>query len=150
MQFETPTHARALRVIGQHLHDLGNNSFEICKQGNDYAVLVHSIESAPIHLHFPTLQIFESDIRRQMRRERQIGMPDMRSLSSNLRALGGFLDRKAADDFSISWSIYSVNVTYDGREETFSVHQNLYDLGVFLYLNRSYNASESDSGLSTH
>lgn len=78
-----------------------------------------------------------------------MGMTDMRKLSSNLRALGGYLDRKKAGDFSIVWSIFSVKVTQYEREETLSVHQNLYDLGVQMYLNRSYPVPDSEKAIAT-
>ena len=176
MRFDTLSCAQSLRVIGQHLDDLGNTAFEIYKRGHDYIVVpyrrlssvktfkekeflnTHTEElrrsdkvfweiAAPIK--FVPSEIFEIDFRRRTRDDHLMGMTDMRKLSSNLRALGGYLDRKKAGDFSIVWSIFSVKVTHYEREETLSVHQNLYDLGVQMYLKRSYRLPDSEKAIAT-
>jgi len=53
-----------------------------------------------------------------------------------LRVLGHHLDKKAADDFMISWSTKWVKVVYGDREETFTL-LDLYNHGTSMYLRRS-------------
>jgi hypothetical protein len=57
------------------------------------------------------------------------------NLSLTLRVVGDYLDRKNAREFTISWSMSSVSV-YDDKREDFS-SQNLYDGGLHMYLRRS-------------
>jgi hypothetical protein len=69
-------------------------------------------------------------------------MPDVQKISLGLRVIGDYLDRKRASTFAIWWSNPSViSVNYktsenDLKRENFSA-QNLYDLGVHMYLRRS-------------
>ena len=157
------SHAQSLRVIGQHLDVLGATFFQICKQGSDLIVVTRRDRSAQVPvtaeeflntcteqnrrperifaeaakpIHFAISDMTGLDIRARLRRSLQADMMDVRNLSSNLRVLGGYLDRKRVSDFIISWLNDSVKVVIHGKEHTFSVHQNLYDLGVSMYLNR--------------
>jgi hypothetical protein len=52
-----------------------------------------------------------------------------------LRVLGGYLDRKRAAEFAIRWSKHSAMVSYGQHEEYFTA-ENLYDLGISMYLKR--------------
>jgi hypothetical protein len=54
--------------------------------------------------------------------------------------LGDYLDRNSADDFAISLSKYSTKIRYGGKEQIFTA-QNLYDLGILMYLRHSKRAS---------
>jgi len=63
-------------------------------------------------------------------------MPDARNLSLVLRVVGDYLDRKGIGDFAILWSTDSVKVSYGKKVESFTI-QDLYDLGVRMYLRRS-------------
>ena len=63
-------------------------------------------------------------------------MPDTKNLSLGLRVLGDYLDGKEARDFAVSWSTHLVTVSYDHKQESFTL-ENLYDCGVNMYLRRS-------------
>jgi hypothetical protein len=55
--------------------------------------------------------------------------------------LGDYLDRHSGADFGILWSQHSVEVRYAGQARIFTV-QNLYDLGMIMYLKSSAHASK--------
>ena len=162
MTFEPLSNARSLRVIGQQLAGLGINTFELDKRGDEYTVRIDRSESAgksqektfpksifektprasdtareiPNPLSFSTSQIIWFDTENRLRRGQMNAMPDANDLSTLLRVLGDYLDRKAAGDFAISCDIGVVTVSYDQRKESFRI-ENLYDLGVHMYLRRS-------------
>lgn len=163
MEVETLSYAQSLRVIGQQLDGLGVDSFKLDKRGDQYIVQRDDSESAENlsrektfpgstrekirgsrsfsreiskPLHFSTPDILRSDNAGRLRRGEPGGMPDVRNLSLVLRVIGDYLDRKSADDFAISWSTYSVKVSFGQKQESFTV-DNLYDLGVHMYLKRS-------------
>jgi hypothetical protein len=157
MTVEPLSNAQSLRVIGQQLAGLGINAFELDKRGNEYMVRMDHSESAgksqektfpksifektprreiPNHLSFSTSQIIWSDTENRLRRGQMNAMPDANDLSTLLRVLGDYLDRKGAGDFAISCDIGVVTVSYDQRKESFRI-ENLYDLGVHMYLRRS-------------
>jgi len=156
------SYAQALRVIGQNLGRLGINAFELAKSGDDYVVWIKHGESARHRsatktffnkisqnilrhadsdrqtsdpMHFSNLEIFIADIEQQSKR-RPDSQSDVRDLSFVLRVLGDYLDRQSAREFTISWSMDSIKVRYDQREESFTF-QSLYDLGIHMYLKRS-------------
>lgn len=158
----TLSYAQALRVIGQNLIPLGVDSFELAKWGDDYIVwecgglardpsekqtffaritrkiLGHDdSDREPVNrMYFSSVEIFTSDIAQQSKRRISGSPSDLRDLSFVLRVLGDFLDRKAAREFTISWSTDSIKVRYDQKEENFTL-QNLYDFGINMYLKRS-------------
>jgi len=158
----TLSYAQALRVIGQNLIPLGIDSFELAKWGDDYIVWEHSrLARDPSEkqtffakitrkilkhedsdretvnrLYFSSVEIFTSDIEQQSKRRISGSPSDLRDLSFVLRVLGDYLDRKAAREFTISWTMESIKVRYDQKEENFTL-QNLYDFGINMYLKRS-------------
>jgi len=162
MTAEALSNAQSLRVIGQQLAGLGINSFELDKRGDEYTVRMDRGESAgksgektfpksifektpgapdtareiPNPLCFSTSQIIWSDTENQLRRGQPTAMPDVRDLSTLLRVLGDYLDRKAANDFAISCDMGLVTVSYGQKKESFR-SDNFYDLGVHMYLRRS-------------
>ena len=158
----TLSYAQALRVIGQNLIPLGIDSFELAKWGDDYIVWEHggfardqsakqtffkkvtrkivghadSEREVLNRIYFSNVEIFNSDIEQQAKRRISDSPSDLRDLSFVLRVLGGYLDRKAAREFTISWSMNSIKLRYDQKEENFTL-QNLYDFGISMYLKRS-------------
>lgn len=176
MEYKTISHAQALRIIGQKLDELGTTYFRICKEDRDYTVLTHPSVSAQLPvggqafrniptgnflrhqgfstefakcLQFSVADIPKFDVQARLKRRHEAGMIDVRQLSSSLRILGAYLDRKQADDFMISWFIDSVVIAIHKKEHTFSVHQNLYDLGIPMYLNRSHNIEDARKVMAT-
>ena len=157
----TFSYSQALRVIGQNLMPLGTDRFELVKSGDDYVVLMRQTESSgtvpakktffnkiiekivgsagrdkktPERISFSGMDILTSDIEQQAKR--RSGSPrDVRDLSFVLRVLGNYLDRKAAREFTISVNPDSIKVRYDQKEERFT-SQDLYDLGIQMYLRR--------------
>jgi hypothetical protein len=77
----------------------------------------------------------------QARRRDPNGMPDARSLSQLLRAIGGHVSRSAVELLAISWREESVSVVYktsQGRREMDAFRlDSIYDLWVNMYLRRS-------------
>jgi len=153
------SYAQSLRVIGQHLDSIGIDSFELEMKGHEYIVrLLHSgVVAKPSAekgyfrsvaerlgaqretrktIHFAASDLVWLDLQAKSRRGSAGGMPDPGKLSLNLRVLGDHLDRKSAADFGISWSHESVKLRYREKEESFTI-ENLYDLGVHMYLRRS-------------
>jgi hypothetical protein len=158
----TLSYAQALRVIGQNLVPLGIKSFELAKRGDDYIVwmehddfardlsakktffekITHKVlgRADPARetlnrMYFSNVDIFTADIERRSKRTTS-SPKDLRDLSFVLRVLGDYLDRKAAREFTISWSMDSIKVRYDQKEESFTL-ENLYDFGIRMYLKRS-------------
>jgi hypothetical protein len=155
-------HARALRVIGQDLDELGVDCFQLAKSGDDYIVWPERTESTrrsvekgffskiiqkilgetnsdrelPNRLYFTPTEIVSADAQRRLKRKISDSPSDRRDLSFVLRVLGNYLDRQRAADFAIRWSKYSAMVSYGQNEEYFTV-QNLYDLGISMYLKRA-------------
>jgi len=156
------SHAQALRVIGQNLIPLGIDSFELAKWGDDYIVWEHGGAARDLsakqtffkkitrkivghadsereilnRIYFSHVEIFNSDMEHQSKRSISDSPSDLRDLSFVLRVLGGYLDRKAAREFTISWSTNSIKLRYDQKEENFTL-QNLYDFGISMYLKRT-------------
>ena len=149
----TLSYSQTLRVIGQNLTPLGADWFELVKWGDDYVVwmtgkktffnkFVDKIfgsarpdKETSERIYFSSLDILRSDIEQQAKRK--TGSPtDARDLSFVLRVLGNYLDRKAAREFTISMEPDLIKVRYDQKEEKFT-SQDLYDLGIQMYLRRS-------------
>ena len=76
------------------------------------------------------------DVEKRLKRSEPNAMPDTRNLSLTLRVVGDYLDRKAVGDFAVLWSTDSVKVSYGKKVESFT-REELYDLGVRMYLRRS-------------
>lgn len=162
MAAETLSYAQSLRVIGQDLQGLGIGSFELDKSGDQFMVRMSSDEPAPRARKFTFLdrvvgrsrgsetsarrianpiqfsrsKILWSDNENRLKRSEANAMPDARNLSLVLRVVGDYLDRKGIADFAILWSTDSVKVSYGKKVESFTI-QDLYDLGVRMYLRRS-------------
>lgn len=155
-----PSFAQSLRVIGQDLEGLGVKAFELGKVADDYVVdmdchgperklrdkslltritkKIHGVNDPPVPnpLRFTTEQIVWADIERGSHRGQSGGVPDAGKLSLVLRVLGNFLDEREASEFTICWSSDGARVSYDRKVESFT-NDNLYDLGVRMYLRRS-------------
>lgn len=162
MAAETLSYAQSLRVIGQDLQGLGIGSFELDKSGDQFMVRMSSDEPAPRSRKFTFLdrvvgrsrgsetsarrianpiqfsrsKILWSDNENRLKRSEANAMPDARNLSLVLRVVGDYLDRKGIGDFAILWSTDSVKVSYGKKVESFT-REELYDLGVRMYLRRS-------------
>jgi len=162
MAVEALTNAQSLRVIGQQLAGLGFNSLEVKKTGDDYVLRVHrgvaigksrtdasphsvsqasrgSAESTtqnPNPIHLRPAQILQADNDHRSQRHQPTAMPDPYKLSTLLRVLGDYLDRKGADQFAIEFDSAALTVKYDQKSENFRL-DTLYDLGVRMYLRRS-------------
>jgi hypothetical protein len=163
MKTGTRSHAQSLRVIGQALDALCIGSFKLKKREDRYIVLDwersflrHGSDklrrpgvSKPMvlipggrgaTLVYTTADTDRLDAERRSRRGTKKS-EDAAGVSLGLRAVGDYLDKKAAVAFEISWSRESVIVRYEiydheHKEETFTA-QNLLDLGVGMYLRRS-------------
>jgi hypothetical protein len=160
---EPLSHAQSLRVIGQVLDSLGIDSFHLAKQVDDYVVwpertevttkrsvekgflakITEKIlgedvpdEELPNRLRFTAAEIVSVDTQRRFQRKISDSPSDQRDLSFVLRVLGGYLDRKRAAEFAIRWSKHSAMVSYGQHEEYFTA-ENLYDLGISMYLKRA-------------
>lgn len=159
---ERLSYAQSLRVVGQDLDALGIDSFQLAKWGDDYIVWPERTEftrkrsvekgflskitqkilgeddsdkELPNRLYFTPSEIVSADTQRRLKRKISDSPSDRRDLSFVLRVLGNYLDRKRAADFAIRWSKYSAMVSYGQNEEYFTV-ENLYDLGISMYLKR--------------
>jgi hypothetical protein len=159
---ELLSHAQSLRVIGQVLDSLGIDSFHLAKQVDDYIVwpertevtkkrsvekgflakITEKIlgedvadEELPNQLRFTAAEIVSVDTQRRLERKKSDSPSDQRDLSFVLRVLGNYLDRKRAAEFAIRWSKHSAMVSYGQHEEYFTA-ENLYDLGISMYLKR--------------
>ena len=159
---ELLSHAQSLRVIGQVLDSLGIDSFHLAKQVDDYIVWPeraettrkrpvdkgflakitkkllgedHPDEALPNSLRFTAAEIVSVDTQRRLERKKSDSPSDQRDLSFVLRVLGNYLDRKRAAEFAIRWSKHSAMVSYGQHEEYFTA-ENLYDLGISMYLKR--------------
>ena len=159
---ESLSYAQSLRVVGQDLDALGVDFFELAKWGDDYIVWLERTEftkklsaekgflskitqkilghedsarEIPNRLYFTPADIIWADTQRRLKRK--TGSPsDLRDLSFVLRVLGDYLDRQKVGQFTISWSQDSIIISYDQKQERFT-SQNLYDLGIGMYLRRS-------------
>jgi hypothetical protein len=159
---EPLSYAQSLRVVGQDLDALGVDSFHLERRGDDYIVwperteftrkrpvekgllskITHKIlgeddstQELPNRLCFTAAEIASADTRRRFNRKISDSPTDRRDLSFVLRVLGSYLDRKRAADFAIRWSKHSAMVSYSQYEEYFTA-ENLYDLGISMYLKR--------------
>lgn len=162
MAGEALTNAQSLRVIGQQLAGLGFNSFELKKNGDEFVVQMHRREVAgksranafpnnasqeirnsvdstvpsPSPIHLGPAQILQADNENRSQRHQPTAMPDPYKLSTLLRVLGDYLDRKGADQFAIEYDSASLTVKYGQKSEYLRI-DSLYDLGVHMYLRRS-------------
>jgi hypothetical protein len=159
---EPLSYAQSLRVVGQVLDTLGVESFHLEKRVDDYIVRPERTEvtrkrpvekgflsritqkilaeddsdkELPSRLYFTPSEIVSADTQRRLNRKISDSPSDRRDLSFVLRVLGNYLDRKRAADFGIRWSKHSAMVSYGQHEEYFTA-ENLYDLGISMYLKR--------------
>jgi hypothetical protein len=170
MTYRSLSYSQALRVIGQQLADLEIDVFELINTGDLYAVHIdpnsvagqlangrtatHHIRQTihprcrteiPVILEFTPAELRWCDDQNRLQRIRPAALPVVGNLSLMLRVLGDFIDRKALDVFTISWSRYSVKLSYGDVEHSFSAH-NIYDLGIVMYLKRfDYRPGKSDA-----
>lgn len=162
MAVDTLTNAQSLRVIGQQLAGLGFNFLELEKSGDEYVVQMQRGDStgksrdnallnivlrdnrqstdpgtqSPSSIRLQPAQILEADNENRLRRQQPTAMPDPYKLSTVLRVLGDYLDRKGADEFAIAYDSDSLTVKYGQKSESLRI-DTLYDLGVHMYLRRS-------------
>jgi len=162
MADEVLSNAQSLRVIGQQLPGLGFNSFEVEKNGDEYVVQMHRGEStgnsrdnslldsvfqdnrqppesktlSPSSIRLRPAQILAADNENRLWRHQPTAMPDPYKLSTLLRVLGDYLDRKGADKFVITYDSTSLMVKYGQNSDSLRL-DTLYDLGVHMYLRRS-------------
>ena len=92
-------------------------------------------------LRYPPEDIDRLEHEGQARRRNRDGMPDPHSLSQLLRAVGGYINRRAFHLLAISWREESVSIVYrtaEGRREldNFRLVDSIYDLWVHMYLRR--------------
>jgi hypothetical protein len=150
------------------LHDITAHSFELQKTGDQYTVWIDPgaaigglpdgrqigqdirqdsfadpIDAAPGAYSFTAADIADDDDRQRRRRTKAKAVADIRHLSVVFRVLGDYLDRQAAADFVIFWSQHSVEIRYAGRAQVFTA-QNLYDLGMIMYLKSSARGRKKD------
>src|SRR5262245_43382008 len=157
MAAATLSYSQALRAIGQNLTPLGAGGFELVKWGNDYVVWLSAKKTFfnkfvekifgsadpekknPEHLYFSDLDILTWEIEQQ--KKRSTGSPtDSRDFSCVCRVVVNYLDSKRALEFTISVDADAIKVRYDRQEESFT-SQDLYDLGIQMYLKRSSRGS---------
>ena len=156
----TESYAQSLRVIGQALETLRINVFALEKREEKYIVrdwepsFLESIAEGPSGLddadaiseNSNDLLVYSpSDAERletsgRLRRGSN-GHQDTFKLSSGLRLVGDYLDKKRAVAFDLWWSNEAVRIKYEplagGFEERNFTVQNLRDLGIGMYLRRS-------------
>ena len=162
MAADALSYAQSLRVIGQDLQGIVTASFELDKSGDQFVVRMSSDEPATTSrkitfldrivgrthgsvtsarqianpLQFNRSRILWLDVEKRLKRSEPNAMPDSRNLSLTLRVVGDYLDRKAVGDFAVLWSTNLVKVSYGKKVESFT-REELYDLGVRMYLRRS-------------
>jgi hypothetical protein len=159
---EPLSYAQSLRVVGQILETRAIDSFHLAKRVDDYIVwpertdvprkrsvekgfiakITEKIlgeddpgEELPNSICFTAAEIVSVDTQRRLERKKSDSPSDRRDLSFVLRVLGNYLDRKRAAEFAIRWSKRSAMVSYGQHEEYFTA-ENLYDLGISMYLKR--------------
>ena len=166
MAREAISHSQALRVIGQRLHNAGGTAFELNKSDDHYLARIsfdalvaphgsraiphkslgNCAGEMPVALKFTPVEILWSDDAQRQGRVRPGALADMTHLSVVLRVLGAYLDRKAAEEFTIAWSNDSVRVSFGNSTQNFSRH-NIYDLAMVMYLQRYARAGKNQPRL---
>ena len=163
MAIPKETHTQALRAIGQALESLQINAFSIEKSGGKY--LVRDWENS--YLESISDEVWGKDSFRRLgspaQKSRNVltyDSPNSQSMeyqgrarrgkagkqvkypiSSRLRAVGAYLDKKKAYSFEIRWSDDSVNVQFETSpgvmSQTDFTVQNLDELAIALRNRRS-------------
>jgi hypothetical protein len=138
----TPHYAKALRAIGQNLEELGLKVFGIKSEGNDYVI------SEPIGLRYTPADIDRLDREGQAKRSDPSGMPDFRSLSQLLRAVGDYLEHKDARLLGVSRQagvVPLVAIEYKTEQRQLKEEEylssDLYDFCLRMYKQRSTTTS---------
>ena len=112
----TSDYARSLRAIGQALEVLHVEAFQMESRGDDYLVL----GGVTLQLRYTSEEIDRLEREGQARRRDPNGMPDGRSMSQLMRAVGAYLNHKGARLLRIFWLDQSVSLAYEtaqGRQE---------------------------------
>ncbi len=144
MNSEPLSNAQSLRVIGQHLHSIGVGTFKLERRGDHYVVVTNNRESTGC-LDFTGTDICSANNQARLRRSKPGSGVWTHNLSSRMRVLGNYFDRKGVKEFALSWFPDFVEFQSNHEKQRFSVHQNLYDLGVCMFMNRSAPTSAASS-----
>jgi hypothetical protein len=133
----TPHYAKALRAIGQNLEELGLKVFGIKSEGNDYVI------AEPIGLRYTPADIDRLDREGQAKRTDPLGMPDFRSVSQLLRAVGDYLERRDARMLEVSrqaGAVPLVAIEYETEQRQLKEEEylssDLYDFCLRMYKQR--------------
>ena len=154
---------QSLRVIGQALETLRIKAFSLKKYRDKYSVFdwepsfLEGVAAAvwgkkdveQMHLAQQSsdkvLVYTDADAERLevhgRSKRRSIKSADAHTISSGLRAIGDYLDRKKAIAFVIAWSPESITVNYEivpgsVQQRSFTL-RHLHDLAVGMYKRRS-------------
>jgi len=143
MPFRTPKYAQALRVIGQHLEEMGVKAFDIKSEGKGYVIQGHGEAPEPVESQYSAAEIEHVDRQRQGMRSSSSGMPEFRSLPQLLRAVGHYLEHKEGKLLAISRQSGAValfTIQYEtaqrGHKEEEHLPADLYDLCLRMYKQR--------------
>jgi hypothetical protein len=156
------SYAQSLRVVGQALETLRISAFALEKKNDKYVVrdwepsFLKNIADevwglgdsgqTPFIKQANDLLVYDSSDAERLEatgRARRGSRANQNTyeISSGLRVVGDYLDKKKAVAFNIWWSIESVTVRYEtaagALKETNFTLQNLQDLAVGMYLRRS-------------
>ena len=103
------SHAKSLRVIGQTMETAGVKTFKLEKHAEPYRLWI-----ADRLFSFGPADISRLDAKAQKRRKNQSSSTRRpTSLSQQLRALGGYLDRIDVSSFRIVWTADSALLDYE-------------------------------------
>ena len=161
---EQLSYAQSLRALGQQLDTLHISAFRL-KQ-NDDGYMVHIDERGRRVKSPARKGLFQNILRRvfladkvdtdheisnlieynqsnllwldtagKLNRGATEAVPEA-NVSTGLRALGDFLDRRKAGDFMITWLPQGAEVYYGQKQEHFTI-ENIHDLATGMYLRRS-------------
>ena|SRR2546426_9049483 len=142
MMFRAPKYGRALRIIGQNLEGLPVKVFDIKNEGKNYVVKGYGGAFQPVELQYTAADIEHVDRQRREMRNNASGMPDFRSLSQILRAVGDYIERKDGRLLGISRQSGAVplfTIQYEmaqHRHKEEYLASDLYDLCVRMYKQR--------------
>jgi hypothetical protein len=142
MMPRAPKYARVLRVIGQNLEGLPIKTFDIKSEGKNYIVKGYGGALQPVELRYSAADIARLDREGWLRRRDPSKMPDFRSLSQLLRAVGEYLERKDSQLLTISkqsGTVPSFIIQYETarhRHKEEYLGSDLYDFCVRMYKQR--------------
>ena len=167
MALQHSLYSQSLRVIGQSLDVVRPGGFQLTREGDSFVVRTnphgstdesgfaksiikklwgssHSSERDS-SLRYDLEAISRLETQERGKRGKSASMADTQTISQVLRVVGDYLDHKQPQAFTVDWTPNSVSISYEatnGRsdQETFSI-ADLYDLAVYMYLNRASRAS---------